>query len=185
MSAGYQAQARLHRIGRWWAVDIPQAAVHTQCRTLDEAETMARDAVARAHGLRPDTITVELVVPEFAMLLHDVQRGVRRRRAHRATDGGADHHVLADAARTLVQDWHVSQSDAGRLLGLSHDEISRLAPPRAPDASRPWPALGPLAPPSAPASGVDRTSVSGTTGLPRHRPPSPTRPSWAIAEDDG
>ncbi|WP_138900735.1 hypothetical protein, partial [Streptomyces albidochromogenes] len=129
MNAGYQAQARLHRIGRWWAVDIPQAAVHTQCRTLDEAETMARDAVARAHGLRPDTITVELVVPEFAALLYDVQRDVRRATAHRVTNGGTPPHALADAARTLVEDWRVSQSDAGRLLGLSHDEISRLAPP--------------------------------------------------------
>lgn len=131
MSTGYEV--RLHRIGRWWAVDIPDASVHTQCRTLEGAEGMARDAISEALGIRPDTIAVELVVPEFASLL----RPVLEARAHRAGNNASEQRALADAARTLVEDLHVSQSDAGRLLGLSHQEISQLSTPRGSADPRP------------------------------------------------
>ncbi|MGX1882207.1 hypothetical protein [Streptomyces sp. NPDC055287] len=185
-------EARLHRIGRWWAVDIPQAAVHTQCRTLGEAEDMARDAIAEACGIRPDTVAVTLVVPEFAPLL----RGVREARTHRAAADAAEQQALADAARTLIEDHHVSQSDAGRLLGLSHQEVSQLPPARRSSGSRPW-QLGPPPPPGAPAaamrntnrdSGTDRDSrTDRDSGTSRPRPPrqaASSRPAWALTEDD-
>lgn len=199
MSTGYEA--RLHRIGRWWAVDIPELAIHTQCRTLDEAEDMARDAIAEARGIRPDAVAVELVVPEFASLLQCVMEA----RRHRAAADAAEQRTLADAARTLVEDLHVSQGDACRLLGISHQEVSQLSLVRGSADSRPW-RLGSLSTPSAPGLGIRSSGdtaqhanghqrprpglangspdSSSTTRPKRHRQASSGRPSWAIAEDD-
>ncbi|MGW1711031.1 hypothetical protein ACWCP8_37630 [Streptomyces sp. NPDC002206] len=39
MSPHYEVQVLLHRIGRWWAVDIPRLGLHAQCRTLEHART--------------------------------------------------------------------------------------------------------------------------------------------------
>lgn len=173
MTTGYEA--RLHRIGRWWAVDIPRVAVHTQCRTLDEAEDMARDAIAEGLGVRPDTITVQLVVPEFAPLL----RGVREARTHRAAE------ALADAARTLVEDLGVSERDTGRLLGLSHQQMSRFClTRRTATGSRPWD-RAPLSAPGTPGPVVHDLGDTAATHPNGRRRPAPSRPAWAIAEDDG
>ncbi|MGW7366448.1 hypothetical protein ACWGI8_24190 [Streptomyces sp. NPDC054841] len=199
MSTCYRAQ--LHRIGRWWAVDIPELALHTQCRTLDEAEGVARDAIAEAHGMRPDTIAVELVVPEFAALL----QGVLEARRQRAWADAAEQQTIAAAARTLVEDLYVSQGDACRLLGISHQEVSQLSPARDSADPRPW-HLDPLSTPSAPNLGIHSSGDtaqhangrqrprpglangapdSGGTPRPkRHRQGSSIRPRWAIAEDD-
>ncbi|MBT2492697.1 hypothetical protein J7E96_30140 [Streptomyces sp. ISL-96] len=189
MSTAYVA--RLHRIGRWWAVDVPDLNIHTQCRTLDEAEDMARDAIAQAIDIRPDTITVDLVVPEFAPLLQCVLEAKRQRAAADA----AEQQALADAARTLVEDLRVSQGDACRLLGLSHQEVSHLSPARGSVDARPW-QLGPLTTPSTPGLGIPRdTSQSAKRHQPQRQRPALTngssrqasfsRPGWAIAEDDG
>ncbi|MFF3245896.1 type II toxin-antitoxin system HicB family antitoxin [Streptomyces sp. NPDC002870] len=199
MSAGYKA--RLHRIGRWWAVDIPELSIHTQCRTLDEAEDMARDTIAEALGIRRDTITVELVVPEFASLLQSVLEARRRRAAADA----AEQQTLADAARTLVKDLCVSQGDACRLLGISHQEVSHLSPAHGSGDTRPW-RHGPLSTPGAPGLGIRSSgdTAEHSSGQQRPRPElangspdssmmrpgrarqaSARRPSWAIAEDDG
>ncbi|NNJ06014.1 hypothetical protein HHX38_18010 [Streptomyces sp. PKU-MA01144] len=132
MTTGYQA--RLRRIGRWWAVDVPELAIHTQCRTLDEAEDMAREAIAEALGTVPDTVGVELVVPEFAPLLHSVTEARRRR----AAADSAERQALSDAVRTLVEDLCVSQGDACRLLGMSHQTVARLSPARGSADARPW-----------------------------------------------
>ncbi|MEU2492786.1 hypothetical protein [Streptomyces sp. NPDC007883] len=140
MSTGYQA--RLHRIGRWWAVDIPELAIHTQCRTLDEAEDMAREAIAEALGTFPDAVAVDLVVPEFAPLLHTVTEARRRR----AAADSAERQALSEAVRTLVEDLRMSQGDACRLLGMSHQTVARLAPARGSADSRPWHVDGQPAP---------------------------------------
>ncbi|WP_432076517.1 hypothetical protein [Streptomyces wuyuanensis] len=132
MSTGYQA--RLRRIGRWWAVDIPELAIHTQCRTLDEAEDLACEAVAGALGMRPDAVTVDLVVPEFAPLVHAVTEARRRR----AAADSAEREALSDAVRTLVEDLRMSQGDACRLLGMSHQTVARLSPARGSADARPW-----------------------------------------------
>jgi hypothetical protein len=156
---------------------------------------MARDAIAQAIGIPPDTITVDLVVPEFAPLL----QGVLEAKRHRAEADAAEHQALADAARTLVEELRVSQGDACRLLGLSHQDVSHLSPARASTDARPW-QLGPPSTPSTPdltpGSGIVRGDMSQlskrhqsqrqrpalTSGSPRQA--SFSRPGWAIAEDD-
>ncbi|MCF3146126.1 type II toxin-antitoxin system HicB family antitoxin [Streptomyces platensis] len=161
-----QYEARLRRIGRWWAVDVPELAIHTQCRTLDEAEDMAREAIVGALDVRPETVGVELVVPEVAALLESV---VAARRQRAAADA-AEEKALADAARTLSEDLRVSQGDACRLLGVSQQEMSRLS--RAARSSTDVRAQL-LGPPNS----------SGTPRPRQHPSAPPTQPGWAVADD--
>ncbi|MFE7707572.1 hypothetical protein ACFU6I_17590 [Streptomyces sp. NPDC057486] len=46
MSPRDEFQVLLRRIGRWWAIDIPHLNLHTQCRTLESTEDLARGLVA-------------------------------------------------------------------------------------------------------------------------------------------
>ncbi|MEE4420721.1 type II toxin-antitoxin system HicB family antitoxin [Streptomyces bugieae] len=164
MSTHYET--RLYRIGRWWAVDVPELALHTQCRTIDEAEDMARDAIGAALGIRPETVRLKLVVPEVAALLESVLAARRRRAAADA----AEQKALADAARTLSDDLRVSPGDACRLLGVSQQEMSQLSQ-AARDSTDARPRL--LGPPNN----------TGATRPRQPRPAPPSRPSWALADD--
>lgn len=164
MSTHYEA--RLRRTGRWWAVDIPELAIHTQCRTLDEAEDMARDAIVEALDVRPETVDLELVVPEVAALLESVLAARRQRAAAEA----AEQQALADAARTLSEDLRVSQGDACRLLGVSQQEMSQLSRAARSSADARPRLLGP-------------PNSSGTTRPGQRRSAPPPRPGWAVADD--
>lgn len=47
------------RSGSWWAVSVPELrGVHTQARRLDQAETMAREAIALLLEFPEDSFTV-------------------------------------------------------------------------------------------------------------------------------
>ncbi|MCQ4043290.1 hypothetical protein ACFOSC_01035 [Streptantibioticus rubrisoli] len=119
-------EVRLHRIGRWWALDIPALAIHSQCRTLDEAEDVARNAITDAVGIPSGLIDLDLLVPEMAWLL----QGIAEARRRRAAAAAEEERTVADAVRALVEDLCVSQGDACRLLGVSPDEVARLTPAR-------------------------------------------------------
>ncbi|MEV0979487.1 hypothetical protein [Streptomyces sp. NPDC049915] len=119
-------EVRLHRMGRWWAVDIPGLDAHTQCRTLDEAEDLARELLARALGTGPEQVAVHLVVPELAPELDSVAGARRRREAAVA----AEREAVTTAVRILVETLGVGPGDVGRLLGLPPDEVARLTPRR-------------------------------------------------------
>jgi hypothetical protein len=47
------------RSGRWWAISVPELkGVHTQARRLDQAEAMAREAIALMLDADPAAIRV-------------------------------------------------------------------------------------------------------------------------------
>lgn len=126
MHARYQARLRRH--GQWWAIDVPQLAVFTQCRTLDEAEYAARQAIAPALGIPRDAFAVDLVFPEFTPVLRPVVEARRRCAAAVAEEQQA----LADAIRVLVEEVGVNQLDACRILGVSQESLSQLSTVRSP-----------------------------------------------------
>ncbi|MFF8610258.1 hypothetical protein ACF06X_30600 [Streptomyces sp. NPDC015346] len=183
MSPRYEVQVLLRRIGRWWAVDVPSLDLHAQCRTLEHAEDLARGLVAETVGAPPDAIVLDMVVPELAPLLGPVVEARRRRAAAVA----AEDQAIASAVQELVDTLHVSQGDAGRLLGMSASEVARFTPPRG--STTAGPGRGQLAP--VPATVPARPSAAPA---PRPRPApapagrprpavSPARPSWAIPEE--
>ncbi|MCX5353277.1 hypothetical protein OG901_37010 [Streptomyces mirabilis] len=180
MSPRYEIQVLLHRIGRWWAVDIPRLDLHSQCRTLERVEDLARGLVAEAVGVPADVIVLDLLVPELARVLGSVVEARHRRAAAVA----AEEQAIAAAVHELVDKFDVSQGDAGRLLGLPPSEVARFTPPRgstpaSPGQLMPLPASGPPRPAATPAL----RSRPGPARRPQQAT-SPARPSWAIPDDE-
>ncbi|TJZ42218.1 hypothetical protein FCH28_34945 [Streptomyces piniterrae] len=128
---------------------------------------MARDAIGETLGIRPETVGLELVVPEVAPLLDEVLEARRQRAAADA----AERQALAEAARTLSEDLRLSQGDASRLLGVSQQEMSQLSRAARGSADARPRLLGP-------------PNSSGTTRPKRQRKAPSPRPRWALAEDD-
>ena len=111
------------RSGDWWAISVRELkGVHTQVRRLDQAADMARDAIALMLDLDPAKIQVE-VEPEVPAQVEDA---LADRRAAREAERAAESSTAA-AARQLLEDGYTIR-DVGRLLGLSPQRISQIAP---------------------------------------------------------
>jgi predicted RNase H-like HicB family nuclease len=111
------------RSGGWWAISVPEIkGLHTQVRRLDQAADMARDAIALMLDVDPSEIEVE-VRPEIP---EPVEDALAARRAAREAEREAE-AATAAAARQLLADGYTIR-DVGRLLGLSPQRISQIAP---------------------------------------------------------
>ena len=122
----YRVRAR--RSGGWWALDVKGVhGVHTQVRRIDQAEEMARDAIAGVLDVAPDSFDVA-VVPEMPDTVRAIveQATVARSQAAQAQDAAA--HLTREAARRLVEEG-LTVRDAGALLGVSHQRIAQLVRP--------------------------------------------------------
>jgi predicted RNase H-like HicB family nuclease len=118
--------AKAIRSGDWWAITIPELqGVHSQARRLDQAQRMAREAIALFLDIPPDSFEVA-VVP---VLPPDVQADVDRARSVR---GAADElqreaaTATARAARELVKGTRLTVREAGQILGVSHQRVAQL-----------------------------------------------------------
>ncbi len=111
------------RSGNWWAVSIRELkGVHTQARRLDQVPDMARDAIALMLEADPGEVQVT-VEPEMPAPVEDA---LAARRAAREAERAAE-EATAIAARQLLDEGYTIR-DAGRLLGLSPQRISQIAP---------------------------------------------------------
>jgi len=111
------------RSGGWWAISVPELkGLHTQARRLDQAEAMARDAIALMLDVDPATVIVE-VRPELPGV---VSHALEARRAARQAEDAAE-QATAAAVRTLLADGYTVR-DAGAMLNLSPQRISQIAP---------------------------------------------------------
>ncbi|MFE7331857.1 hypothetical protein ACFU8W_44630 [Streptomyces sp. NPDC057565] len=187
MSPRDEFQVLLRRIGRWWAIDIPRLNLHTQCRTLEGAEDLARGLVAEAVGAPADLIVLKMVVPELEPVLGPVAEARHRRAAAVA----AEDQAIAAAVHELVDKLHVSQGDAARLLGMPPSEVAHFTPRRSSATAGTEQSAGqhtpvPVPAPSPPRPGAAAPASGSRPGLPRRRPrqtTSPARPAWATSKD--
>ena len=113
------------RAERWWAIRIEELpGVFTQVRRLDQAEAMARDAVAQMLGVPGTTFEVDVqpVVPaDLRRLVAEVRTA--RSRSEQASEAAAT--ATRTAAEELVRRG-LTMREAGVLLGLSHQRIAQL-----------------------------------------------------------
>ena len=119
---------RARRIGGWWALDVEgEPGVHSQVRRIDQAEEMARDAIAGVLGIAQDSFEIVLApeVPAAARALVGKATEARSKAAQ-AQDAAAQ--LTRDAAQQLV-DRGLTVRDAGVLLGVSHQRIAQLVRP--------------------------------------------------------
>ena len=118
--------ALCERAGRWWTIRIPQVdGLTAQVRSLDQAEMMTRQTVARTLGIAPESIIVE-VVPEAPA---SVTQALQARHEARQALETAVQATLA-ALEALSQDGY-QFADAAAMLGLSPSEIAQYSPDRA------------------------------------------------------
>ncbi|MBO0805269.1 MAG: hypothetical protein J2P25_19595 [Nocardiopsaceae bacterium] len=153
--------ALCERAGRWWTIRIPQVdGLTAQVRSLEQAEMMARQSVARALGIPAESIVVE-VVPEAPA---PVTQALQARHAARQALETAVQATL-NALDVLAQEGYKFH-DAVTMLGLSPAEIAQYAPDGfgGDSASRGSSASGTSAgsgsPPGTPAAG----SPAATSG---------------------
>lgn len=120
------------RSGDWWAVEVPEVpGVHTQARRLDQAEAMAREAIALMLDVPPDSFAVEIedlqLTPAQAMadVRVELEQLAKARRV--AEDVQAEVNTLSrDVATRLVDVCGLTVRDAGRIMGLSHQRVAQL-----------------------------------------------------------
>src|SRR3954449_2134211 len=115
--------ALAERAGRWWTVRVPQIdGLAVQVRSLDQAEIMARQRIAEALHLPPESIRVEVrtdssILPAVTAALQARQAAaLAAETASRATRAAIE-ELLADGT---------SFHEATVLLGLSPEEIAQL-----------------------------------------------------------
>jgi predicted RNase H-like HicB family nuclease len=110
------------RSGDWWAISVPEIkGVHSQAKRLDQAEDMAREAIALMLDVAPDSFTVDVrpeVPDEVAVALAARQEAERaEERANRAT---------CEAVVSLLYSG-LTVRDAGRLLHISPQRVSQIS----------------------------------------------------------
>lgn len=116
---------RARRVGNWWALDVDGLrGAHTQVRRIDQADEMAREAIAGVLEVAPDSFEI-LLAPEMPATVRAIvdEATTARSQAAQAQDAAAQ--LTRDAARRLVAEG-LTVRDAGSLLGVSHQRIAQL-----------------------------------------------------------
>lgn len=130
--------ALCERAGRWWTIRIPQIdGLTAQVKTLDQAEMMARQSIARALAVPAESIAIE-VLPEAPA---PVTQALQARHAARQALEAAVQATIA-ALDALAQEGYQFH-DAATMLGLSPSEIAQYAPDGA-GGIGPSPVSGPM-----------------------------------------
>lgn len=122
----YTVHAR--RIGNWWALDVDRVpGAHTQVRRIDQAEEMAREAIAGVLDIAPASFEV-LVAPEVPAAVRTIVNEATKARSEAAQAQDSAAQLTRDAAQLLVGAG-LTVRDAGVLLGVSHQRIGQLVRP--------------------------------------------------------
>ena len=115
--------ALCERAGRWWTIRVPQVeGLTAQVRSIDQAEIITRQSIARFLGIPPESIKVEILTEAPAPVAEALQA---RHAVRQAVMAAAEATRAALAA--LAADGHTFH-DAATMLGLSAAEIDLFAP---------------------------------------------------------
>jgi hypothetical protein len=115
--------ALCERAGRWWTIRVPQVEGMTaQVRSLDQAEVVTRQHIARTLGMPAEAIRVD-VIPDAPA---PVAQALHMRHAARQAVEAAD-RATSEALDALAREG-VAFRDAATMLGLSPAEIEMYGP---------------------------------------------------------
>jgi hypothetical protein len=117
--------ALCERAGRWWTIRVPQIEGMTaQVRSLDQAEIVTRQLIARTLAMPPEAIRVD-VLPDARQAVEAANQSTRDALQALAREGFAFH-------------------DAATMLGLSPAEIEVYGPVADAVPDQPAASSGPL-----------------------------------------
>jgi len=116
--------ALCERAGRWWTIRVPQVEGLTafQVRSLEQADIMTRQQIARSLGIPAESVRVE-VVPDAPA---PVAQALQARQAARQAAEAAGHATVI-ALDALAREGFPFP-DAATMLGLSAAEMEHYAP---------------------------------------------------------
>lgn len=115
--------ALCERAGRWWTIRIPQVdGLTAQVRSLDQAEIIARQSIARALDIPVESVAVD-VLPEAP---DEVSQALHARQAARQALQIAVQSTRAALAALAQEGYRFP--DAAALLGLTPTEAEQYAP---------------------------------------------------------
>jgi hypothetical protein len=115
--------ALCERAGRWWTIRVPQVeGLTAQVRSLDQAEVITRQQIARSLGIPLESVRVEVLPDAPAPVAQALQA---RHAARQAVEVAGQATIAAlDALAHEGFQFH----DAATMLGLSPGEIVHYGP---------------------------------------------------------
>jgi len=115
--------ALCERAGRWWTIRVPQIEGMTaQVRSLDQAEIVTRQLIARTLSMPAESIRVDALPDAPAPVTQALQlRHAARQAAEAAT------RATMEALEVLAGEG-IAFRDAATMLGLSPAEIEQYGP---------------------------------------------------------
>jgi hypothetical protein len=124
--------ALCERAGRWWTIRVPQIEGMTaQVRSLDQAEIVTRQLIARTLSIPAESIRVDVLPNAPAPVTQALQlRHAARQAAEAAT------RATMEALEVLAGEG-IAFRDAATMLGLSPAEIEQYGPAIAGDGPNP------------------------------------------------
>jgi predicted XRE-type DNA-binding protein len=119
-------EATVTREGRWWMITIPALDAVTQARSIKEVQLMATEVVAALLDVDPGEVSVSLTY-ELPAAVASTWREAEALRAQAEEVEERAAALRRDAVRALLAETHMSQSEAGVVLGLSKQRVQQLA----------------------------------------------------------
>ena len=133
--------ALCERAGRWWTIRVPQVeGLTAQVRSLDQAEIVTRQLIARTLAIPAESVRVDVLPDAPAPVAHALQM---RHAALQAAEAAAQ---ATGEALDALADEGIAFSDAATMLGLSFAEIEQYGPATGSTAERPAVTANPLQP---------------------------------------
>ena len=109
--------------GKYWHVEVPAINRVTQAKNARDVEVMAKDLISIMTGEENPQVSVSYAVsPEVSEHLRRVQEARQTEDTARQTAA----KELRTAARILRDDEHLTLSDVGAVLGVSHQRAYQL-----------------------------------------------------------
>lgn len=125
--------------GRWWTIHVPQIeGLTAQVRSLDQAEVVTRQLIARTLAIPPEAIRIDVVPDAPAPVADALQKRYAARLAAEAAS------VATGEALSSLAHQGYAFHEAATLLGLSPGEIERYGPAPGGFGPHPTTAAGPL-----------------------------------------
>lgn len=120
--------ARCVRSRGWWAIHVPEIDdVWTQTRRLDQAEAMAREAIAIVLDTDEASFDVAITVELGDPILSEAVDVVRARREQAEDAQRAATREMEHAVDLLRGEAGLSMRDIARLLGVSHQRVGQIS----------------------------------------------------------
>ena len=118
--------ATVTREGRWWLITVAALDAVTQARSIREIPIMATDLVSSLLDVDETAVAVNLTydLPETVAA---TWREAEELRAQADAAGERSVALRRAAVRALLTEEHMSQAEAGVVLGLSKQRVQQLA----------------------------------------------------------